>query len=99
MVPFYSALDANENLPQWELMFWRPKSVARGGSGVEVQYFTIKMTNACITSIHLVKPNFQDPTLNSLTDCEEVEFTYQKNEWIWTDGGITARKDWESPNV
>lgn len=98
-VPLYSALVANENLPEWELNFWRPKTIGRGGSGVEVQYFTIKLTNANIASIHLVKPNTKDSNLNSFPDYEEVEFTYQKIEWTWTDGGITAMDDWESPNI
>jgi type VI secretion system secreted protein Hcp len=26
-----------------------------------------------------------------------VAFTYQKIEWTWVDGGITAMDDWESP--
>ena len=99
-VPLYSALVTNENIPEWELNFWSPKTaVAKGGSGAEAQYFTIKLTNAIITSIHLVKPNTKDPNLHQLPDYEEVEFTYQKIEWIWTDGGITAMDDWESPVV
>jgi type VI secretion system secreted protein Hcp len=97
-VPLYSALVANENIPQWELNFWRQKTTGRS-SGVEVQYFTIKLTNARVYSVHLVKPNTKDPTLHTLPDYEEVEFTYQKIEWTWTDGGITAMDDWESPVV
>ena len=26
-----------------------------------------------------------------------LEFTYQKIEWTWVDGGITASDDWEAP--
>jgi type VI protein secretion system component Hcp len=28
---------------------------------------------------------------------EEIAFTYQKIEWTWQDGGITAEDDWETP--
>jgi type VI secretion system secreted protein Hcp len=28
---------------------------------------------------------------------EDIQFTYQKIEWTWNDGGITAGDDWESP--
>jgi len=28
-----------------------------------------------------------------------VSFVYQKIIWTWTDGGITAEDDWESPAV
>jgi type VI secretion system secreted protein Hcp len=27
-----------------------------------------------------------------------ISFTYQKIEWTWVDGGITASDDWEAPN-
>ena len=97
-VPLYSALVTNENLPTWELNFWRQKTLGRG-SGVEVQYFTIKLTNAKVVSVHLVKPNTKDSDLKSLPDYEEVEFSYQKIEWTWTDGGLTAMDDWTSPVV
>ena len=30
---------------------------------------------------------------------EEVSFAYQKIQWTWVDGGITASDDWESPIV
>lgn len=98
-VLLYSALVTNENLPEWELKFWKPKTSARSGTGVEVQYFTIKLTNANVASIHLVKPSTKDPDLLKLPDYEEVEFTYQKIEWIWVDGGVTAMDDWEAPIV
>jgi type VI secretion system secreted protein Hcp len=98
-VPLYSALVTNENLPQWELKFWKPKSSSQSGTGTNVQYYTIKLTNANVASIHLVKPNTKDSTLHTLPDYEEVEFTYQKIEWTWTDGGVTAMDDWEAPIV
>ena len=97
-VPLYAALASNENLSLWELRFWRPKQMGRG-AGVEYQYFTIKLTNARVASVRLVKPNTFDPTLNKMPDYEEVAFTYQKIEWTWTDGGVTAMDDWESPTV
>jgi len=97
-VPLYSSLVTNENISEWELKFWRPKTQG-SGSGVEAQYFTVKLTNARVASVHLVKPNIKDPNLHNLPDYEEVEFTYQKIEWTWTDGGITAMDDWESPIV
>ena len=28
---------------------------------------------------------------------EEIAFTYQKIEWTWNDGGLTAMDDWEAP--
>ena len=56
-------------------------TLTRSGS----PYMTIKLTNASVAS------RVQTGTT------EEIEFTYQKIEWTWTDGGITAMDDWESP--
>lgn len=95
-VPLYSAMIANENLPEWELRFWRQKQTGRT-AGNEFQYFTIKLTNAHVISIHLVKPDTKNPDRVSYPDYEEIEFSYQHIEWTWTDGGITAEDDWESP--
>jgi type VI secretion system secreted protein Hcp len=97
-VLLYSALVTNENLTEWEMNFWRPMTRS-AGSGSEEQYFTIKLTNANVASVHLVKPNTKDPNLLKLPDYEEIEFTYQKIEWIWTNGGVTAMDDWEAPIV
>ena len=46
---------------------------------------TIKLTNASIS-------DYQEHG-----DNETWSFTYQKIEWTWTDGGITAEDDWETP--
>jgi len=46
---------------------------------------TIKLTNA----------NIADYTDNG--DTEHWSLTYQKIEWTWVDGGITASDDWEAP--
>jgi type VI secretion system secreted protein Hcp len=49
------------------------------------QVATIKLTNA----------NISDYVLHGTT--ETWSFTYQKIEWTWLDGGITAEDDWEAP--
>jgi type VI secretion system secreted protein Hcp len=30
---------------------------------------------------------------------EEITLTYQKIQWTWNDGGVTASDDWETPIV
>ena len=47
----WSALVNNENLTQWELRFWNPQTAATAGTSTEVQIYTIKLTNANISSI------------------------------------------------
>jgi type VI secretion system secreted protein Hcp len=88
----YSALVNNENLPEFALHFWKPSA-----AGKEYQYYTIKLTNANIASINFVMANNKHPELMKFAEYEEVAFTYQKIEWTWVDGGISAEDDWESP--
>jgi type VI secretion system secreted protein Hcp len=88
----YNVLVNNENIADWELQFWRPSA-----TGAEQQHYTIKLTNANIASINFRMPNNKHPELMKFAEYEEIAFTYQKIEWTWVDGGITAMDDWESP--
>ena len=90
----YNALVNNENITEWELQYWQPSP-----TGVEKQHYTVKLTNANIASISQRMPNNKHPDLMKFETYEEVAFTYQKIEWTWVDGGITAMDDWESPVV
>lgn len=95
----YNALVNNENIPEWELQFWTPQIKATAGTGTEVQHYTIKLTNANVASISYRMANNKHPDLMKFAEYEEIAFTYQKIDWTWTDGGITAEDDWESPVV
>lgn len=53
--------------------------------GSATPYMTIKLTNASIASRAQAGAT------------EIISFTYQKIEWTWVDGGITAQDDWEAP--
>ena len=90
----YNALSTNENLPEVTLDFWGPSLKASTGVGVEVQHYSIKLTNATISDVHFVMPNIRIAENARLTEMIEVSFTYQKIEWIWKDGGIMATDDW-----
>ena len=92
-----NALCNNENIPEWQLQFWKPQISAVAGVGSEVQNYTIKLTNANIAGIQFKMLNNKNPDLTRYVEYEEVSFTYQKIEWTWVDGGITAEDDWETP--
>ena len=89
-----SALGNNENLTEAHFKFWKPSA-----TGVETQYFTINLTNANLASSNLYHPDTYDTGAggNAPGELEEWSFTYQKIEWVWTDGGISFQDDWESP--
>lgn len=88
----YNILVNNENITEFELKFWQPST-----TGAEKQHYTIKLTNANIATINFRMANNKHPDLMKFAEYEEIAFTYQKIEWTWTDGGITAMDDWETP--
>jgi type VI secretion system secreted protein Hcp len=90
----YTALVNNEQITKWQLNFWRPSA-----TGAEDQYFTIKLTNASISSVDFHQANNKVPDLMKFAEYEEWSFCYQKIEWTWMKGGVTALDDWESPVV
>jgi type VI secretion system secreted protein Hcp len=88
-----SVLTSNETLTTCDLLYYR----ADRATGIEAQYFTIRLTNASIDSIEMQMPNNKHAELMALETFEDVTFVYQKIEWTWTDGGVAAADDWESP--
>ena len=87
-----AALCTNENLPEVRIEFW-----TAGPTGQEKQHYTVRLTNANISGITFKKANIRSPKLVRFPEYEEVAFTYEKIEWTWTEGGITAGDDWETP--
>lgn len=95
----FSALVNNETIISWELQFFIAKIKSGAGAGGETNHYTVKLTNASITDIKSIMPNNKISELAKLLEYEEISFTYQSIEWTWVDGGITAKDDWETPNV
>jgi type VI secretion system secreted protein Hcp len=87
----YNVLVNNENLPEWRLDYWQPQS-----SGKEKLVYTVRLKNASIASIHHRVENAAIPENMKLPVMEDIQFCYQKIEWTWNDGGISAGDDWES---
>ena len=95
----YNALCTNENLTEVVIKFWTPQIKAATGVGGEVQHYTVKLTNANIASISFRQANIRHTDLVKFTEYEEIAYTYQKIEWTWNDGGITADDDWEARKI
>ncbi len=90
----FSVLTNNENITDWELQHWRPSA-----TGAEQQHYTVKLYNANIASISSRMLNNKNPELMRYAEYEEVAFTYEKIEWTWNEGGITAMDSWQEPVV
>jgi type VI secretion system secreted protein Hcp len=87
----YEMLVTNEIISEWQLQFW-----ASSKAGEEIQRYTVKLTNASISDISFRMPNTKVPETAKLSEYEEVSFNYQKIEWIWVDGGISAQDNFKS---
>ena len=85
----WTALVTNEVLTTWVLRFW-----AAGAKGAEQEIYTITLTNANIASMREYMVDNLTAADSALPMLEEVTFTYQKIQWTWMDGGITAVDDW-----
>jgi len=86
----YDVLTNNENLAEVTLKLFRPNA-----TGVERHAFTVHLVNATISSIQFRLLNTRHPRHGKMPELEEVSFTYQRIEWTWMDGNITADDDWE----
>jgi len=95
----YTALFTNETLPEVTIDFWTPQMMAAGGTGAEVQYMTIKLTNASIASIHSQMLNNKNPELTRYREYCEVSFTYQRIEITNKQTGVTSTDDWVIRNL
>jgi type VI secretion system secreted protein Hcp len=87
-----NALVNNENLTTWILKF-----IGNDPTGKQMAIYTITLINANIASIRESMLDNEMAANASLPLREEIVFTYQKIQWTWTDGGITAIDDWQSP--
>lgn len=86
----HDVLTHNENLTEVLLKLFRPSP-----TGVERLAFTVRLVNATIASIQLRMGNTRHPRHSKLPELEEIAFAYQRIEWTWTEGNLTADDDWE----
>lgn len=97
----YNMAVTNELATSVILKFWKTGTPdVKGGSGSEVQYYTVELANA---TIHSVRQYTQDDHSTdargqtSTWEYEEIQFSFQKITVTWTQGGKVATDDWESP--
>jgi type VI secretion system secreted protein Hcp len=83
-------LTNNENLTEVMLRLFRPHA-----TGVERHAFTVRLVNATISAIQLRMLNTRHPRHSKMPELEEVSFAYQRIEWTWMEGNLTADDDWE----
>jgi type VI secretion system secreted protein Hcp len=90
----YKVLATNESIASLVVKFMAPAPT--GPSGATINDYTVTLTNASIADITFVMPSTVDATTSKSPELDRVSFTYQKIEWTWTEGGISASDDWEA---
>lgn len=90
----WAALTTNENLKEVTFKFWRPSP-----KGVEEQFYTIKLTNARVCGATIRQLNMHEMENAKVPMEEEVEFTFQKIDWVNNTDKKEASDDWEAPSA
>jgi type VI secretion system secreted protein Hcp len=85
-----NTLCTNENIKNLVLQFWQ-----RDRLGKEVAFYTIRLINASIAAIRMEMPEENTPETTHHPIREIVSFCYEKIEWTFEAGHVTAQDDWE----
>ncbi len=88
----YQALCTGEHMKQVKIKWYRIDP-----TGQEEHYFTHELEDAIIVSVRPWMPNCLDPATESMTQMEEVMFTYKKIKWTWEIDGIPSEDSWLVP--
>jgi len=85
----------SENITECVIQFYRPGADAAGGTGAQIQHYTVRITNARIVDIRFHMLNNKNPELSRYAEYEEIEFCYKVDEitWTWNDGGTVPKDD------
>ena len=89
----WQALITNEVLSNCVVKFFSPVGSPAIGVAGEVQHYTVTLTNASIVSMRQTMAENEIQANVALPLTEELLLSYQKIEWTWNDGGITAMDD------
>jgi type VI secretion system secreted protein Hcp len=90
----YAALVTNENLTDFTVAFW-----GQLPDGKEIAQFTIKLTDARIVGIALAAHEAQGAAAAAPAPSQEVQLTYRRITWTWSQGNVTATDDWVAPTA
>lgn len=83
---FLLALTTNEILSEALLQFYHTTA-----EGMEVIFYTVTLTNASFSSVTIAADG------HGSFDTVAYVLNYQKVEWMWTDGNVSATDDWMTP--
>ncbi len=88
----YRMLASNETITSMVVKFMAPSPT----SGATINNYTVTLTNAGISDIAFTMPSTTDATASKSPELEQVSFIYQKIEWTWVEGDISASDNWSA---
>jgi len=88
----YQALCTGEHLKSVEIKWYRISK-----DGTEEHYFTTKLEDAIIVSMHPWMPNCLEKSSGEFGHMEDVSFTYRKAIWRHEVDKKEAQDDWKAP--
>ena len=88
----FQALTTGEQLSEVLLEYFRIST-----AGKEELYYTIKLENAIVVSVHKWVPNCLDKSKEAYGHMEDVSFSYEKVTWSFSIDGIEADDSWLAP--
>lgn len=81
-VLLYDSWNTNDRINLFRLEYYKTNN-----QGILSLFYTVELENARITSI---KQQLVNPLLSTLTELEEVAFTYNEIRWIFADPSLEA---------
>jgi len=88
----YQALCTGEHMKDVTIKWYRITK-----QGTEEHYFTHKLEDAIVVSIHPYMPTTLLSANEPFRHMEEIGFTYKKIKWTWEPNGIEAEDSWTVP--
>jgi type VI secretion system secreted protein Hcp len=88
----WQALSSNEAIKEATLKFWKASL-----KGTPEHFYTIKLTNGRITGAKIRLLGQEEHESAKVPMQEDVEFTFQKIEWIHEKKSKMATDDWDKP--
>ncbi len=84
---------SNNEVCEVTIKFWQPDPA---GTGAEVEFFNITLTNARVDRIELHFPNRIHPDTAALPDQVAYSFVYETIAWEHLDGNVGHQDSWRS---
>jgi type VI secretion system secreted protein Hcp len=84
-----------------EFFFYGPAQQGRLSSslaGQDKNVYTIILQNAFISKVEFAMQNNRETEGDFVPLKERISIVYEKIEWKWAEGGISALDEWKAPN-